>query len=165
MGNLYSVSFSSQDAAAVATDIFDITGSTLTSYRLRELSLGQVAAALTSSAIETLTLEIYRGSTIASGGATAAVVRVDSRTSATSALLAVVGSSTPGSSGTSAQRVFGIGWNTQVPIVLKWDEKTAPTCKLGERLQVRLGAPAATMILGGTIVVEELGRVPGSTVR
>ena len=56
MGNLYSVSFSSVNATGVAKELFEIIGSTLSSFRVWGLTIGQIAAALSSSAIETLTV-------------------------------------------------------------------------------------------------------------
>ena len=105
MSNVHSVSFSSVSVGAFVKDIFDITGSTLSNYRLLEVGLGVIAAALSSSAIETLAVGIYRGSTLsASGSATGtweliAPVNVDAMSEATALFTARINSSSPGSSG------------------------------------------------------------------
>lgn len=165
-GQIYSVAFSSADSSAVAKDIFEITGSTKSSFKLHEVHLGQIAAALTSSAIETLTVSIYRGATVAAaGGATATPRHIDARTSATATFAVLLNSSSPGSSSTSAHLLFSRPWNTQEPFVYRPAPEDRPVCKLTQRLQVRLGAPAAAIVIGGTIIIEEVGRVPGSTVR
>ena len=166
MGHFYSVGFSSADSSAVVKDIFQIQGSTTANFRLRELHLGKIAAALTSTAIELLAVSIWRGSSLTSaGGATAAPTIVDGRYSATATFTTLVNSSSPGSSGTSAKLLFARPWNTQQEFVVKWGEKDAPTCVLSQRLQVRMGAPGAAIVIGGSMVIEEVPHVPGSTVR
>ena len=166
MGHYYAVGFSSADSSAVVKDIFQIKGSTKANFRLREMHLGKIAAAQTSSAIETLPVSIWRGSTLdAVGGATGTVVNLDGRYSATGTFTTLVNSSSPGSSGPAGLLVFSKPWNTQNEYVVKWGEKDAPTCVLGQRLQVRMGAPAAAIVIGGNVVIEEVPHVPGSTVR
>ena len=166
MGHFYSVGFSSADSTAVVKDIFQIKGSSKANFRLRELHLGIISAAMTSSAIETLALSIWRGSSADSvGGATAAPLNLDARYSATATFTTLVNSSSPGSSGAASKLVFSRPWNTQQEYVVKWGERDAPTCVLLQRLQVRMGAPAAAIVIGGNVVIEEVPHVPGSTIR
>lgn len=164
MAQVYSVSFSSADSTAVIKDIFMITASTVSNFIVRELRINQIAAALTSTAIELLSLTIYRGSSIASaGGATATPVNVDSRSDATATFTTLVNSSTPGSSGAVAQLLYSSPWNTQLPFVWRPPKDERPVCKLSQRLQVRLGAPGAAMVIGGSMIIEEIGKFPGGT--
>ena len=170
MSNIYSISFSSVATVAAAVELFDVKGSTLSNFRLTSLTFGQIAAALSSSAIESLAVGVYRGSTLSSSATglnftTVNPVNLDSQSEATARLTAIVNSSLTGSSGAAASLLLSQPWNTQTTFVWKprcdkgVDER--PTMALGERLQVRLGAPAAAIIVGGTMVVEEIGRVPG----
>lgn len=163
-GNVYSVSFSSAAVVAAVTEPFALTASTVSNFVLREVRLGQVAAALTSSAIETLTVGIYRGSTLGStAGATAAIYNQDARSDSTGTFATLINSSSPGSSGTSAQLLYSAPWNTQLPFVWRPPKDERPVFKLGQRLQVRLGAPAAGITVGGSVLVEEIGKTPGGT--
>lgn len=166
-GQMYAVSFSSANSSAVAKDIFEITASTLSSLVIHSVEIAQVAAALTSSAIESLTVAVFRGATDADGGgSTGTPVNLNGRSSATATFLTQINSSSPGSSaGGAAKLVFARPWNTQTPFVWRPPVNERPTCKLSQRLQVRLGAPAAAMVIGGTIIVEEIGRIPGSLVK
>lgn len=162
--NVYAVSFSSIDASAVAQGVFQITPSTDSNISLRELRLGKVAAALSSSAIETLPVSIWRGATDADAGGTAVVpVLMDGRRGSTATFAVSVGASSPGSSagGAAIELLFSQPWNTQEDFVWRPPKDERPICILSQRLQVRLGAPAAAIVIGGTIIVEEIGKIPG----
>lgn len=161
--NIYAISFSSIDASAVAQGVFEITPSTQSNVVLRELRLGKVAAAQSASAIETLPVTVYRGATDAdAGGATAAAILMDARRGATNTFGVSIGASSPGSSeGGVAEKVFSQPWNTQEEFVWRPPKEERPVCILSQRLQVRLGAPAAAIVIGGTLIVEEIGKMPG----
>ena len=176
MGNIYSVAFSSINATGVVSDLFYVKGSSLSGMRILGLTLGQVAAALSSSAIENLTVSIYRGSSLsstgdASGGTTSSAgtlvvpVNINQRSEATASFLAYAYSTAPGSSGVIAELLHSSPWNTQRQFVWRPYKEALgkPTVSLGERLQVRLSAPAATIVVGGTLLLEEIGRIPGAT--
>jgi len=164
-GHVYAVSFTSADATGVTKDIFDITGSTKSNFVVHALYLAQIAAALTSSAIEAVPIGVYRGSTLASaGGATSIPRKLDGRSSATATFSVLINSSSPGSSGPAAQLLHSMPWNTQTAFVWKPAPEDRPTCRLSQRLQVRLGATASTVTIGGTLIVEEIGKIPGSAV-
>ena len=169
MGNLYSVAFSSVNATGVAKELFEIIGSTLSSFRVWGLTIGQIAAALSSSAIETLTVGLWRGSTVGSSGTAVTPIRLNARSSATASFTALINSSALGATAASAQLVLAKVWNTQNDFVWQaradGDIDERPVCILGQRLHVRLGAPAGTIALGGTLLIEEIGRLPGSTVK
>jgi len=161
--NVYTISFSSADSTGVVKDIFEITPSTQANIEFRKLVLGKIAPALSSTAIELLTVSIYRGATDAdAGGSTGSGVLMDSLRGATHTFDVQLNSSSPGSSeGGAAELLYTQPWNTQLPFVWEPIEDERPSCKLSQRLQVRLGAPAGTITIGGTLVIEETGKMPG----
>ena len=163
-GQLYSVSFASNDATTVVKDIFEITGSTKSNYRVRELTLSKIGAAFSSTAQELLTLLIRRGSSAAAaGGATATPRNLDGRSDATATFAIALNSSTPGSS--TGEIIYSGSWNTNQMFVWRPPKNESPICILSQRLQVRLGASAATITIAGTMIVEEIGKMPGSAVQ
>lgn len=159
-GNTYSVAFSSADSSAVVKDVFEITASTKANLRIHEVHLGKIAAAMTSTAIENLAVLIRRGSSAAAaGGSTNKPINIDARSQATAEFTVLNNSSTPGSS--TGDILFSAIWNTQKPFVWKPAPEDRPTCILSQRLQVRLGAPAAAIVINGSIIVEEIPKAPG----
>mgnify|MGYP001594984925 CR=1 FL=1 len=163
-GHLYSVAFASAESSAVDKDIFMITASTKSNFRVRELVLAKLGAALSATAQEILSVLIRRGSSVASaGGATAVPRNLDARSDSTATFTTLVNSSTPGSS--TGEIIYSGSWNTLERFVWRPPKNESPVCILSQRLQVRLGTPAAAINLVGTMIVEEIGKAPGSAVQ
>lgn len=163
MANVYAVSFSSKSATAVAKDLFELTPSTSTRIRIREIQFGQHSASAGSSmsGLQFVGISLHRGSTVAAtGGSTGTPVPVDGR-ARTSVTAVTLSASSPGSSGPAAALLYAGSWNIFERFVYrpKWDERFVSG--LGERIQVRMSAPSATLTMDGTIVFEEIGKTPG----
>lgn len=163
--NVYSMSFSSHIASGVDKGVFEVLPSTQSNIKVHSLHLGKeaAAAAFNSSVVESLLVQVFRGATDADiGGSTMNGVLLDNLRGSTHTFAAQQNSSTPGSSqGGAAQLIHSETWITDRPFVWAPPEDKQPTCKLSERLQVRLGASAATITISGTLVVEETGKMPG----
>lgn len=161
----FSVSFSSHQASGVVKDVFEITPSTESNIALREVRLGKIAAALSvgASLKEALLVTVWRGSTDADiGGSTISGVLLDGRRESTHTFAAQQNSSTPGSSetGPGIELLYSQSWNTELPFIWRPVKEERPICKLSQRLQVRLGASTGAIVISGSMVVEELGKMP-----
>lgn len=162
--NVYSISFTSADASGVAKGVFEVTPSTQSNISLREVRLGKVAAALSSSAIESLVVSVWRGATDAdAGGSTGSGVLQNALRESTHTFAVQLNSSSPGSSagGAGIKLLHAQAWNTtQEDFVWRPPKDERPSCKLSQRLQVRLSASAGAIVIAGSMLVEETGKVP-----
>lgn len=161
----FSVSFSSHQASGVVKDVFEITPSTVSNIAVRELRLGKIAASLSvgASLKESLLVTVWRGATDADiGGSTIGGVLLDGRRGSTHSFAAQQNASTPGSSaGGAAELLFSQAWNTELPFIWRPVKEERPICKLSQRLQVRLGASSGAIVISGSMIIEELGKMPG----
>ena len=164
MSNLFSVSFSSVSVpATLPVDLFEITASTRSNLRFIGAAVSRISTAgLGTTAIDLPLMEVLRGSSANGGTSTGIVVNVDSRSKATAGFLANTPSSNIGSAGSSVQRLLSVTMNGNAGTFVWYPaDRERPTCKLGERLQLRIGPRANAFVMTGTIWVEEFGKAPG----
>jgi hypothetical protein len=162
-GNLYSVTFSDIECSGVAErDVFDIQGSTETRLRLHQVELSQHSEVAGASE-ERLPVEILTGAVVASSGGTAGVPTRYLDRGATSLVSAAYNATTVAGAASDETLRWGGAW----PINECFNYEPASDKRiqtgLNENLSVRIGVPADALSLNGTIVWEEIGKVPGES--
>lgn len=164
MSNLFSISFSSVAVpATLPVDLFEITASTRSNLRFIGAAVSRISTAgVGSTLIDLPLIEVLRGATANSGTSTGVIVNVDSRSKATASFLANLPTSNVGAAGSSVHRLFSGVMNANAGTFVWYPaDRERPTCKLGERLSIRIGPRANAMSMTGTIWVEEFGKAPG----
>jgi hypothetical protein len=151
-GPVYFATISSAASTGVVKDFFQVTASTTDRLSVREVSFGTHSAGLGSSGLVPVT--IFRGSTAAcSGGSTGTPIKRDSRNRAAVSLLEFSASSPT----TGGSIVYSASWNVRERFVWRPESDERPVIGLGERLNVRVGAPLETITWDGSVIFEEVG--------
>ncbi len=161
-GTLYSITFSDQECSGVAArDVFELTGSTNSRLRLHEVNLSQHVNVVGASA-ERLKVEVLTGGagTKAAGGVAGVPIRFLDK-GATALTTGSFNSTTIGLASSDETLRHGDTWplNENFNYCPASDKRIQTA--LGERLSVRLGINAAAIGISGSIVWEEIGKVPG----
>ena len=156
MGRMYTVSFSAQ-AMTTAQDLFEITPADDKPVRIAGLWLYQTTE-LGDAAEEILPLVIKRGNATSGSGGAAGTIESVAPTSATPGFSAEVYNTTGASAGTE-DILIRDGWNVRMPYQLLLPEEMRPGASQAHTtLVVALGAaPADSITVSGTIMIEELG--------
>lgn len=158
MGRFYSVNFSAVSVAA-AQDLFELVAPSNAGARVRlhAVSLIQTSdvVAADSEVLRVSVLRYSSGSTSGSGGSAPTPTPLESGDPAAT-FTAEVNNTTVATGGTSAticEDGFNVlaGWQWSLPI----PPDRRPAAVNGERMVVRLSAPADALTLSGTAVVEE----------
>ena len=158
MGRFYSVNFSAVTASA-AQDLFELVAPSNAAARIRlhAVSLIQTSdvAAADSEALRVSVLRYSSGSTSGSGGSAPTPSPLESGDPAAT-FTAEVNNTTTATGGTSVtlcEDGFNVlaGWQWSLPI----PPDRRPSAVNGERLIVRMTAPADALTLSGTAIVEE----------
>lgn len=158
MGRYYSISFSAV-AVSAAQDLFELTApaNAAARVRLHSVSLVQTSdvAAADSEVLRVSLLRYSSASTSGSGGSAPTPAPLESGDPAAT-FTAEVNNTTTATGGTSvtlAETGFnvlaGLEWTLPIPP----DRK--PSAVNGERLVLRLTAPADALTMSGTAIVEE----------
>jgi hypothetical protein len=140
-------------AVTAAQDVFEIVAPSDKMLTIREVLLGQYTDA-GDTAAEILSVTIIRGFTVAgTGGAsvTPASLRGGGGTSTATVLR---NNTTVANTGTTAT-LRSEAWNIQAPYIYSPEEEERIIMAPGERLVVRITAPADSITLNGTLVYEE----------
>ena len=149
-------------AVTAAQDVFEITAAASTRVALREIRLAQYSDAADAQA-EMLSIQIMRGhSASGSGGSSVTPANVNGWTAAPAAASAVEANNTTVASSGSPVTLLADSFNVMggfryYPVP---DERII--VEAGQRLVVRITAPADSLTMNGTIVFEELGKMPTS---
>jgi hypothetical protein len=152
MGSIHAVAFSAV-AVAAAQDVFEIVAPADRMVTVREVRLGQSSDAGDAQA-ELIALTIVRGHTTAgSGGAPVTPAALRSGDAAANASIAR--NNTTLAQNGSAATLLADAWNVQMPYVYRADADARIIVAPGERLVVRIGAPADALTVSGTLVFEE----------
>lgn len=159
---VYSITFSDQECSGVAArDVFELTGSTNSRYRLHQVELSQHTNVIGASA-ERLKVEILTGGAGAkAAGGTAGVPLKYGDRGATALTTGSFNSTTVGLASTDETLRHADTWPLEKNFDYCPPADKRVQCGLGERLSVRLGINAAAIGFSGTIVWEEIGKVPG----
>lgn len=159
---LYAVSLtSSVVSASHPSDVFEITASTRSNLRLHGMILSRVSTAgVGTTSVDHPLVEVLRGSSANGGTATGTAINLDSLSRATASFLVNLVTSAIGSAGSTVAELLSASMNS-VGGTFVWYPECKPTCKLGERLSIRIGPRANAMVLTGTVYVEETGKMPG----
>lgn len=148
-------------AVSAAQDLFELVAGPATRVKLHEVRLGQTSD-YGDSAAEGVSVTLVRGFTMTgSGGAAATPVNLAGHAGAPSATSTVKRNNTTlAQDGTGVLLVadawiLGDGWCYAPRAV------AMPILDKGQRLVVRIGAPADEIIVNATLVFEEIGEVAG----
>lgn len=160
----YAIALTSSPAvAADPTDLVEITASTKSDFLLTGIVLSRVSTAgVGTTAVEHPLLQILRGSSANAGTATGIARNIDSMSKTTATFLINLGTTAIGSAGSTVHRLLSVSFNTLFDSFMWMPPKDQrPSCKLGERLSVRIGPRANALVMTGTIFIEEIGKRPG----
>lgn len=156
MGRMYSVSFSAQ-AMTTAQDLFEITPADDKPIRIAGIWLFQTTD-LGDAAEEIIGIVVKRGNTTSGSGGAAGTIEAVAPSDATPGFAAEVYNTTAASAGTE-DILLRDGWNIRSPYQLLLPEDMRPGASQAHTtLVVALAAaPADSITVSGTIMVEELG--------
>ncbi len=152
-GTVYSAAFRSTTLSTNPHDLFGITAPSNSKVRIREILIAEI-----SPDNDGVGVELLRGSTIASIGAALTPQNLKGWASAPTAGSSVTGPSTTLVSTASATRIHA-GAFTENLFHYRPAPIAAPILAEGQRLHVRITAPA-TGSISGSITFEEIGQVP-----
>jgi hypothetical protein len=154
MGRRYSVNFGAV-AVTAAQDAFEVTNASTKVLVIHEIALEQVSDAGDAQA-ELLRVQAIKGfTTSGSGGSAQTPVPLETGHPA-AAFSAEVNNTTLANTGTTVT-LFDRGFNVQIGFF--W--QPTPECRIvlapSERLVIRIPAPADSLTMHGTMIVEEIG--------
>jgi len=159
-GPVFTAPFSAQTLTTNDQDLFCLTASTDSRVVIREIRLGQYTEFGDAQA-ELLSLTMMVGSTAASSGTAITPRNVKTHTGAPTAASAVLGPSTGLSSTASANVHWADSWNVAAGLLYSPLPPERMVIQPGEIFNLRMTAPADTLTLNGTLVFQEIGKVPG----
>jgi hypothetical protein len=155
-GRLYAVSFTAV-AVTAAQDLFEIAPADDKPVYLHALYLAQTTE-LGDAAEEVLRVSVIRGHATSGSAGSTATARPMQPSDTAFGGVAEVNNTTIASTGTAVE-LHVDGWNVRVPYQLVWTPETRPFCTQAQTtIVVRLmAAPADSVTVSGTLLVEELG--------
>lgn len=155
---IYAATFSGV-AISAAQDVFEIVAPSNSRVRIAEIAIGQYSDAGDAVA-EILSVQVIRGyTTTGSGGASVTPVNLSGHSGAASATSTVARNNTGVASGGSPATIRSDTWNIQTPWIYVPARVEQFILDAGQRLVVRVTAPADELTVNGTILFEELGYV------
>ena len=153
MGAMYAVSYLGVAVAAQA-DLLEINLNSARSLTVHAVYVGQTSDVGDASS-ENLTLELIRGyNTSGSGGGAPDIASLSSGN--TNTFSAESNNTTLASTG-SPVALHREVWNTQIPFQYRPTPEERPTIIGGTRLVLRMSAPADSITITVTMIVEEHG--------
>lgn len=159
MGRMYSVPFTAQ-AVTTANDLFEITAASGKPCIVHSIEVEQYTE-VGDAQEEGLSLTLRRGTSLTTSGSGGSSVTPVAQISsdASAGFAAEVNNSTVMAVGTGTITTLRAwSWNVRIPFNKVFTPDTAPVIAGGERLVLRLeGAPADSITMNGTIMVEEVG--------
>lgn len=145
-------------AVTAAQDAFEITADTTTRVKIREVMLGQYSDAGDAQA-ELLSVLFIRGNTVTgSGGSTVTPANISGHTGALSAVSVVKANNTTVATSGTTKTLRAEAWNVQTPYIYAPEEDEYLILEAGQRLCIRLTAPADSLTMNGTMTFEEYGQ-------
>lgn len=156
---LFAVTFAAV-AVTAAQDIFEIVTPATTRAALREIELSQYTE-FGDAAAELLSVQLIRGYTVSGSGGTAftPLSLLNHAGKRAAVVTAEINNTTVANTGTAEvlrASSFNVasGWWYRPPA----DERII--LEVSSRLVVRITAPADSVTMNGTLIFEELGRIP-----
>lgn len=159
-GPIFSAPFSATALTTNAQDLFFVTAPSNSRVAIREIRLGQTSEAGDTEA-ELLSLTLMRGSTSVAAGSTVTPRNVRGHTGAPIAGTAVSAPSTTLASTDSAALMLADAWNVAAGWWFNPPAAERPVIEPAQTMLLRMSAPADAMTINGTLVFQELGKVPG----
>lgn len=158
-GPVHTFSFSATAITTAAdTDLFCLTGSTLSRSVIREVRLSQNSDFGDAQA-ELIALQFLVGSTApSSGGANLTPRNVQRHTGHATSPSSCIGPTATVASTTSAILMLADSMNVAAPYVYKPDPADRITIAPGMRFVVRASAPNDAITMSGTLIVQETGK-------
>lgn len=153
VGNIFTVTFSAS-AETAAQDVFSILAPQNKRVKIREVVLGQYTD-FGDAAAEIISVLIVRGyTTVGSGGSAVVPDNIDPAGRRASATVRTNDDTV--AEGGTAQTLRAGAWNIQSEWVYIPDQAERPVLAPGQRLVVRITAPADSITMNGTLVFEEI---------
>lgn len=155
-GRIYAASFTAV-AATAAQDLFEIAPADDKPVYLHAVYLMQTTD-LGDAAEEVLRVSVLRGHATSGSGGSTATPRPMMPSDTAFGGVAEVNNTTIASAGTAVE-LHVDGWNIRVPYQLVWTPETRPFCTQAQGLIVvrLMAAPADSVTISGTLLLEELG--------
>ena len=149
-------------AVTAAQDVFEIVAPASSRLLIREIRLGQYSDAADAQA-EMLSVQIIRGyTTSGSGGASVTPVNFSPVSGAASPVATVERNNTTVAQDGTGAVLLADSFN----VMGGWRYYPVPEERIevgvSQRLVVRITAPADALTMNGTLVYEEIGKVPAS---
>lgn len=156
---LYVATFAGVSVTA-AQDVFEITAPATSRVMIREIRIGQYSDAGDAQA-EMLSVQVIRGyTTSGSGGASVTPVNLSPVAGALAAASAVERNNTTVAQDGTGAVLIADAFN----VMRGWRYAPAPDERIevgiSQRLVVRITAPADALTMNGTVLFEEVGKVP-----
>jgi hypothetical protein len=158
-GPVFTAPFSAQTLTTNPIDLFCVVASSLSRVVIREVRLGQYTEFGDAQA-ELLSLTMMVGSTAGSSGTAITPRNVKTHTGAPTAGSSVTGPSTTLASTTSVNVHWADSWNVAAGLLYSPLPPERMVIQPGEIFNLRMSAPADAMTLNGTLVFQEIGKVP-----
>jgi hypothetical protein len=156
LGRIYTVDLP-PTAITVAADLFELTPADDKPLRILSLNLHQTSDTGDAQE-EIISLVWVRGHTTSGSGGTATTPRPGNRNDAAAGFTAEVANTTAASVG-STVNMNRHGWNVRAPLERPYTPEEAPEVSQADTTIVlrMAAAPADSITIGGSCVVEELG--------
>ena len=159
-GPVFSAAFNAVALTTNPQDMFYVTANSSSRVAVREIRLGQYTEFGDAQA-ELLSLQILVGSTSLAVGSTITPRNVARHTGGPTAGTAVSAPSTTVSSTASAVQMLADVWNVEGGWWYNPPECERIILNPGQNLALRMTAPNDAMTVNGTLVFQEIGKVPG----
>jgi len=144
-------------AVAAAQDVFEIVAGSETRVRLHEIRLGQITD-FGDAAAEGLSVMLVRGfTTTGSGGAAVTPVNLSGHANALPPASTVKRNNTTLAQDGAGAAIFSDAWNIADSWLYSPANELVPIVEKGQRLVVRISAPADEITMNATLVFEEIG--------
>jgi hypothetical protein len=156
MGRFYSVPFSAT-AVTAAVDVFEVLAATGKPFILHEVVIAQ-SSDFGDSQAEGLSILIKRGitNTSGSGGSTVTPAKHATNDSSAGPTAEILNTTQATSTGGSLTTIRADAWNVQGGYQYLPTPETRPLFLPGEMCVVSMTAPADSITVSGTMVIEEL---------
>lgn len=157
--NIFNVPFSAQTLSTNGNwDLWVLTPSSGSRVQLLDIDIGQ--ASTNPTAVQSLGVQIFRGSTGGSGGSAITAVNTKGWTGSPTAVTSATGPSTTLASTTSATLVYASAFEAAAGRFRyrPWEDGGVPIVVTNsQRLHVRATTPQLSVIVHGTLTFKELG--------
>lgn len=160
-GPVYTAPFSAIALTTNAHDLWCLTASSSSRVVVREIRIGQYTEFGDAQA-ELLSLTVLTGSTAPSSGTAITPRNVQGHTGAPSADSSVIGPSATLASTTSAVARFADAWNVAAGYLYAPLPAERLVLNPSQCMVIRMTAPNDALTMNGTLVFQEIGKVPSA---